>query len=859
VLIKYKLTLSFLVVAIVIGSLAILSYYHSIDEAEYLARHEAESIARIISFDITSHAGLNTPSALENPSEVQELILRFRNIQKRDIVVVDTEQKIIADSVPEEIGMVFEHDVNDEVGQTIRDGRIRRFTETSKAYPKGIRSLSMPLDTKKGVRLGAVILEYTPLYDEITGNAKGHANQFLIYFVIALIIASSVGYVISRQISSPLKEMENAAMRMSEGDLAAKVTYDSGDELGTLAKSFNKMVADVNMARDDLLRANTELELEALERSKVQEKLSHSQNYLKSIIEAAADCVMVLAPDCSILEINPAGIEMVGEDSQEKVIGTMLCPIVDTEHNEAFSVFVEQVCDGQKGTLKYTLTDSSGKRKWVESHGVPFRDEANDRTLMLAVTRDITDSMKAEAALKESEEKFRSFFENSTDGIFILDLEGTIIDVNTTANERLGYTKDELLSLHIKQLDPPEHAAKVPERMAQIHEKGSAVFESAQIRKDGTVMPVEVNARIMEHEGRQVFFSVVRDITERKEAERQLRESEARFRGAFENAGVGASMASLKGQFIKVNLSLCEMIGYSEEELLSRTFSDITHPDDIHIGLDAAKKMVAGEINNTMFEKRYVRKDGSLINVVISPTIIRDSDGNPLHFMALFQDITERKKAEDEIKRSLKEKEILLKEIHHRVKNNMAIISSLLQLQARYSKDEKVTQLLRDSQSRISSMALVHEKLYQTKDFSNINFREYVGELVSHLLDTYGKEKGDIGLLLSVDNINLNIDTMIPCGLILNELVTNSLKYAFDGIEKPEIRISFDTNNGRAELVYGDNGIGMPEHIELPSSNSLGLQIVDMLALQLRGSVELKRDGGTEFAISLDLPEDVQS
>lgn len=224
------------------------------------------------------------------------------------------------------------------------------------------------------------------------------------------------------------------------------------------------------------------------------------------------------------------------------------------------------------------------------------------------------------------------------------------------------------------------------------------------------------------------------------------------------------------------------------------------------------------------------------------------------HLSETFNVMTESlQKTTEELRLSLHEKEILLKEIHHRVKNNMAIISSLLQLQARYSKDETVTQLFRDSQSRISSMALVHEKLYHTQDFSDINLREYVEEFVRYVISTYWKREDEIELLLNIDDVNLSIDKMIPFGLILNELVTNSLKYAFQGIERPEISISFDAHDGRATLVYRDNGIGIPEHIEFPSSETLGLQIVNMLALQLQGDIELKRNGGTSFIIDFEL------
>jgi two-component sensor histidine kinase len=219
----------------------------------------------------------------------------------------------------------------------------------------------------------------------------------------------------------------------------------------------------------------------------------------------------------------------------------------------------------------------------------------------------------------------------------------------------------------------------------------------------------------------------------------------------------------------------------------------------------------------------------------------------------LESEISQRIQVEKQIRVSLREKEVLLREIHHRVKNNMAIISSLLQLQARYSKDENLNLIFRESQDRISSMALVHEKLYQTKDFINIKFKGYVEEIVGHLLQTHGRKEGDIDLVLSTGDIKLNIDTMIPCGLIINELVTNSLKHAFDDVESPEISISLNVDNNQASLVYSDNGRGIPEHIDFQNSGTLGLQLVNMLAFQLKGTVKLERDGGTKFTIKFKI------
>ena len=254
--------------------------------------------------------------------------------------------------------------------------------------------------------------------------------------------------------------------------------------------------------------------------------------------------------------------------------------------------------------------------------------------------------------IRKSEERFRILFESATDAIFILDAKGQFTDVNSVAYSRLGYTKDEMLSMHISQLDPPEFAARVPERLQKLMQDGQAVFESAHVRKDGTIMQVEINAKVVFLRGEKSFFSIIRDITQRKQTEEALRESERRFRAAFENAAVGASIVDLTGKFIKVNRFLCEMLGYSREELLTKTFSDVTHPDDVWIGLDYLKRQIAGELEFSSFEKRYLRKNGSVVHLIISPALIRNEKGDPQYFVGLFQDITERKKVEKRLAES---------------------------------------------------------------------------------------------------------------------------------------------------------------------------------------------------------------
>jgi two-component sensor histidine kinase len=221
-----------------------------------------------------------------------------------------------------------------------------------------------------------------------------------------------------------------------------------------------------------------------------------------------------------------------------------------------------------------------------------------------------------------------------------------------------------------------------------------------------------------------------------------------------------------------------------------------------------------------------------------------------LGFFTLVQDLTERKEAEEQIKASLEEKVVLLKEIHHRVKNNLQVISSLLSLQSERIADPQIHAVLQDSQNRVRSMALIHEKLYQAKDQVRVNVAEYIQNLTSYLMRSYASQTTGVQLRVKADNIYLGIDTAMPCGLVINELLSNALKHAFpngrSGIVYVELHYAQD---GCCTLLVGDNGVGMPAGLDLQKSATLGLQLVHTLVKQLDGSMEVRRNGGVEFCI----------
>jgi two-component sensor histidine kinase len=225
------------------------------------------------------------------------------------------------------------------------------------------------------------------------------------------------------------------------------------------------------------------------------------------------------------------------------------------------------------------------------------------------------------------------------------------------------------------------------------------------------------------------------------------------------------------------------------------------------------------------------------------------SDGKT-YFTSIIRDLTERQKADEQIKKSLEEKEVLIREVHHRVKNNMQIISSLLNLQTRYVDDKETVNLLKESQNRVKSMAMIHEKLYQSHDLNHINIFDYINSLVKDLFYSYAIPKNQIKTVIKVEEINLNIETAVPCGLIISEIISNSLKYAFPGGREGEVHISLKHNGEKLYLTISDNGIGFPEGIDFKNTDSLGLRLVNNLTEQIDGELELDRSHGTKFNIT---------
>jgi PAS domain S-box-containing protein len=511
-----------------------------------------------------------------------------------------------------------------------------------------------------------------------------------------------------------------------------------------------------------------------------------------------------------------------------------------------------------KGRVKLTIET---KHRTKDGRIIPVEIMANylsfgGRELDCAFARDISERKRQEQALVESEANYRRLFDSSTDGIFILDLDGNFIDANKTAYERLGYSREEFLSLNIRKLDHPSFIPQVPERFKQIREHGVAVFESGHLRKDGSVMPVEVNSRLLEYKEKQVYFSVIRDITDRKRTEEALQASEERFRGLVESTSDWVWEVDQKGVYTYVSPQIRNLLGYAPEEVIGKTPFDLMPKDEAQRIADIFKYNTVNKESIKNLENFNRHRDGRLVVLETSGVPFYDARGDFAGYRGIDRDITERKLVEERLEASLREKETLLRELYHRTKNNMQVISNLIDLQVLAVNDEETLKLFKETQNRIKTMALVHEKLYQSKDLSNLNLKDYIGDLANAVLGSYQLSGERISLKLDVETISVSIDTATPCGLIINELMSNSLKHAFPGDRRGEVSLVLhQSEKGEIDMRFSDDGIGLPKGFDFKDTRSLGLTLVRNLSVkQLKGTVEVRAEDPTEFHIKFREP-----
>ncbi|MBZ2165263.1 PAS domain S-box protein [Methanobacterium spitsbergense] len=458
---------------------------------------------------------------------------------------------------------------------------------------------------------------------------------------------------------------------------------------------------------------------------------------------------------------------------------------------------------------------------------------------------------KIQKSLKESEERFRKLIQNSSDLIRILDKEGRIIFDSPSSARILGYPEGSLLGKSPLDFIHPDDYDKVKTDLQQVFDyTNPGIPTEFRIRKaNGAYIPVEsVSQNLTNVPSINGIVVTTHPIKERKEMEDALRKSEKRYRTLFEADPNYNILLDANGVILDVNDATINVLGLSKENMVGKHFTELKiFEDNINFYRERFHKISSEKIIKP-FESMLLDKYGNIRHIYIQISPIRDNK-NISFFLIIAIDITEQKEFENALKNSVKEKEVLVQEIHHRVKNNMQIISSLLNLQSRYVEDDEAVDVLKESQNRVKSMAMIHEKLYQSEDLTNINFKEYIISLISNLFYSYNIDKNKIKKIIDIEEIKLNMETAIPCGLIISELISNSLKYAFPNRIGGQITVFLKFIEEEYVLTISDNGIGLSDELDFKNTDSLGLQLVNSLINQIDGEIELNKNHGTTFII----------
>lgn len=303
-----------------------------------------------------------------------------------------------------------------------------------------------------------------------------------------------------------------------------------------------------------------------------------------------------------------------------------------------------------------------------------------------------------------------------------------------------------------------------------------------------------------------------------------------------------------------VNLAAMERLGFSREEMKGRSLDDLLEGDAPLPSPDDTVFRRTGSV--TEIERKLRTSDGSTLPVLVSRSLLRGSSADAPDIVCVAQDISARKEAEEQLRDSLQEKEVLLREIHHRVKNNLQVIASLLHVQSKKVEDEDARRLFAESQDRIRSMAFIHERLYQSDDLAQVDFGAYLDRLTEHLYRSHGVALRDVTCHLDTDSAVLGVDRAIPAGLIINELVSNALEHAFPEDSTGTINVSFTTEDEVGTIVVADDGVGVDDADDLESERTLGMRLVNGLVRQLRGEVDVNGTDGLQFTITFPLTDD---
>ena len=591
---------------------------------------------------------------------------------------------------------------------------------------------------------------------------------------------------------------------------------------------------------------------------------AREEEWFRLVVEGAPTAMIMAEAGGRIRLVNSQAEQLFGYPRQE-LLGRpveMLFPDRPRDNQAAHSPdFFTSPGDRPKGSG----LDVFGLRK--DGAEVPIEIglssiEADEGRFVLASIVDITERKRAQEDLALAEKRFRRLLDASPVGVVESTWEGEVLRANDAFYRMIGWDRVSFASagLDLRKITPEEWIqATDAHRHAARANRSSTLYEKEYWRRDGARVPVVVGLSVDEAASDDVIAVVV-DISEQKRAERLLRENERQLRTLADAMPQIVWTARPDGAVDYFNQRWYEFTGSSPAGEADEVWRPVMHPDDFQSCLDVWHASVtSGQPFETQY--RFWDRKSSAYRWHLGRALpLRDDAGQILKWVGTCTDIDDHKRLNEELeqrvasrtselKRSLTEKTTLLQEVHHRVKNNLQVICSLLSMQVG-STDPKLSGALQEARHRVVAMSLIHEQLYQSDTLSDVDFGAYVKSLARQLFNAYCVDPSRVRLQVSAEAINLPVSDAIPCGLILNELLSNSLKHAFREGRSGSLQVTFRALGGnRIELCVTDDGIGLPADFRIEDTKSMGFRVVRVLVTQLGAELEIRRDAGTSFSL----------
>ncbi len=642
------------------------------------------------------------------------------------------------------------------------------------------------------------------------------------------------------------RAIDNASDKVSLHKRLQKQQIDLKTKNNLLHAMKGQLEQLVEERTTNLIETNERLLIEIEERRKAEAQVRESARFNRMIMDTAPAFIAYVDEDDCYRFAN-LQYQRIFRCNEEEILGVSVSDhlghVFETERKFALL--------GKPQDFEHSHVTDEGEREWYHILLTPHRGAYGELVGYFIVGMDVTDKKAAEEALMTQAQ----LIDQSLNAIISTTESGIIRTWNEGAERIFKIPYDEAIGQHISFIFMPDEQDVFEERVL------APLKEEEQMEADLVLLNGESNA-VQVH----ALFSLLKDIngkdqgvvgyyldnTLKFKTERSLKETEAKFSALFRDAATGIIISDLEGRIADCNAACERILNLKSSEAIGKTIEEFYLPgeDDIEAGFIA--QCENGARTSYQIDKQLKTADGRLIWGRITTSMILGADDKTQFIVRMLEDITQQKENTEFIEKSLEEKQVLLREVHHRVKNNLQVIQSLLRMQGRESKGSSFEPLLRESQNRIRSIALIHEQLYRQDNFAEIDFADYLNLLLRQVFRTFEMGSTRISSRIEFRDIYLSLTKAIPCALIVNELVTNSIKYAFKGKEAGVISLKAEKNDGLLTLTIHDDGCGFCDQIDIDASETLGLKIVRTLTRQIGGSLEICGKEGAKFKLTFE-------